>query len=196
MAMPTLPSDQFTQVKQSCDYVRYATLGLAIQRVLRDKIPGDFAEAGVWRGDCARFIHVFAPDRLCYLFDTFDGFPDQQHTSDFRFKGTSVEAVRKVVGTSSNIIIRKGIFPQTTVGLESNSFALVSLDLDRYDAMLEAWRFFYPRMSKGGFVFVHDFNNTESDYGTYRATIEFLSDKPEKIIELPDQWGSALIRRV
>ena len=108
----------------------------------------------------------------------------------------SPQKVRKVVGTSSNIVIKRGVFPGTTTGLENNRFALVSLDMDKYEAMLEGWRFFYPRMSKGGFIFVHDFNSTESQWGTYRATTEFLSDKPERIIELPDRRGSALIRKV
>lgn len=196
MALPTVPPDQFTQVEQSVDYVRYATLGLAVQRVLRDNILGDMAEAGVYRGQFARFIHMFAPDRVLYLFDTFEGFSRQKNKADTRFRDTSVEKVRKIVGTSSNIVIKKGVFPSTTKGLENNRFAFVSLDMDKYEAMLEGWRFFYPRMSKGGFIFVHDFNSTESQWGTYRATTEFLSDKPEKIIELPDRRGSALIRKV
>jgi hypothetical protein len=49
---------------------------------------------------------------------------------------------------------------------------------------------------RGGYIFVHDFNAYEYDHGPYRATTEFLSDKPESAIEIPDQWGSALIRKV
>jgi O-methyltransferase len=193
MALPTIPPDQFAQVKQGWDYVRHAMLGLAAQRILRDSIPGDMAEAGVWRGDCARFIHVFAPDRILYLFDTFEGFPGEEDT---RFRDTAVDVVRQVVGPSENIIIKKGIFPHTTSGLEENKFALVSLDLDTYEGISEGWKFFYPRMSRGGFIFVHDFNATEYNFGPFRATTDFLSNKLEKIIELPDQWGSALIRKV
>jgi O-methyltransferase len=193
MGLPTIPPDQFAQVKQGWDYVRHATLGLAVQRILRDSVPGDLAEAGVWRGDCARFIHIFAPDRILYLFDTFEGFPGDEDT---RFKDTGVDVVRQVVGPSENIIMKKGIFPHTTAGLEQNKFALVSLDLDTYEGIFEGWKFFYPRMSRGGYIFVHDFNATEYNYGPFRATTEFLSDKPEKIIELPDQWGSALLRKV
>jgi O-methyltransferase len=157
------------------------------------------AEVGVWRGDCARFLHVFAPNRNLYLFDTFEGFPNQTTGTgnvDTRFRDTSAECVRATVGHSDNVIIRKGIFPDTTAGLENNKFALVSIDLDTYKGTLSGWRFFYPRMSKGGYIFVHDFNATEYDFGPFRATTEFLQDKPEHIIEIPDQWGSALIRKV
>ena len=198
MAMPTIPPDQFAGVKTSWDYVRHATMGLAIQRILREDIAGDFAEAGVWRGDCAGVIHRFAPDRRLYLFDTFEGFPDLERktlTDDHRFRDTGIEVVRATVGDSDNVIIVKGIFPDTAANLKENRFSFVSLDLDTYEGIMEGWRFFYPRMSGGGYIFIHDFNATEYNHGPFRATMEFLSSKPEKIIEIPDQWGSALIRK-
>ena len=199
MAMPTIPPDQFAPVKYGWDYVRHAMMGLAIHRAAREGVPGDMAEVGVWRGDCARLIHGFAPDRRLYLFDTFDGFRDlvtKDLTDDTRFRDTDVDMVRQTVGPSQNVIIKRGIFPDTTAGLEGNRFAFVSLDLDTYDGILEGWRYFYPRMTVGGFIFVHDFNAAEYNSGPYRATTEFLSDKPEMVIEIPDQWGSALIRKV
>ena len=48
----------------------------------------------------------------------------------------------------------------------------------------------------GGYIFVHDFNNPESNRGVSRAVLEFLDDKPEKIIEIPDKWGSVVIRKL
>ena len=92
-------------------------------------------------------------------------------------------------------MIRKGVFPQTACGLENNQFALASLDLDTYEGILAGWQFFYPRMSRGGFIFVHDHNAMEYDRGPLRAAKEFLADESEMLIELPDQWGSALIRK-
>lgn len=198
MSLPTIPPDQFAQVKQGWDYVRHATLGLAVQRLIRDGIEGDMAEAGVWRGDCARFLHVFDPTRRLYLFDTFEGFPGLDKApspTDTRFRDTAVDVVRSVVGESPNVIIRKGFFPDTAAGLEQNKFALVSLDLDTYEGIRDGWEFFYPRLSSGGYIFVHDFNATEYNFGPFRATMEFLANKPEKIVEIPDQWGSALIRK-
>ncbi len=199
MALPTVPPDQFWQVKHGWDYVRHATMGLAVQRLLRDGIPGDMAEAGVWRGDCARFIHMFAPDRRLYLFDTFEGFPDEHGQTggdhDQRFRDTSEAVVRQVVGDSPNVIIRKGFFPATAAGLEHNRFAFVSLDMDTFESIVDGFEFFYPRMSRGGFIFVHDFNATEYEFAVSRACRQFLADKPELLIELPDQWGSAVLRK-
>ncbi len=190
MNSPTLPPDQFAQIKHSQDYFRFAAFGLAIQRILRENIAGDLAEAGVWRGDSARFIHMFAPDRVLYLFDTFEGFENRGP----HFGDTSVEVVLKTIGDSRNITIRKGLFPGTSIGLEHHQFAFVHLDMNDYEAMLEGWKFFYPRLSKGGYIFVHNYN-FEVDH-VLRASNEFLTDKCERIIELPDTGGSAMIRKL
>ena len=197
MMYPTFPANQFDRVINGWDYVRYSTLGLAAQRILRDNVPGAFAEAGVWKGHCASFMHMFAPERPLYLFDTFEGFPNSgESKGDRRFADTTVEEVLANVGEpTQSVFIRKGVFPETSKGLEDETFSLVSLDLDTYSGMLSAWKFFYPRTSRGGYIFVHDYNGHEYEDGTGRATREFLSDKIEQAIELSDQWGSALIRK-
>jgi hypothetical protein len=51
-------------------------------------------------------------------------------------------------------------------------------------------------MSAGGYIFLHDHNGTGYNDGPARATREFFADKPEKIIDIPDQWGSIMIRKI
>jgi len=53
-----------------------------------------------------------------------------------------------------------------------------------------------PRLSSGAYLFMYDYEDAESDWACKRAMDEFLRDKPERLIELGDVWGSALIRRV
>jgi O-methyltransferase len=43
---------------------------------------------------------------------------------------------------------------------------------------------------------MHDFNNPESNWAISRAADEFLRDRPERPIEIPDEWGTALFRKV
>jgi len=187
-------------LRGSWDFVRHAAMGLALHRVINEQIPGDLAEVGVWRGDCAEFIHLFAPEKRMYLFDTFKGFPVQQNEADNEFSreflDTSEEVVRKRFEKVPNIIIKAGIFPGTASDLSENLFSFVSLDCDLYEPILEGWRFFYPRMSAGGYIFLHDHNGSGYNEGPMRATREFLEDKPEKIIDIPDQWGSVMIRKI
>ena len=194
---PTYDEGIHKLITSSDDPIRYGTLALAINRVRKSNIEGSFAEVGVWRGDTSRFIHFLAPDRVMYLFDTFEGFPHQDlDREDDRFKDTSVEIVKATMGDLNNIVIRKGYFPETAKGLENEAFAFVLIDLDLYRPTLIALQFFYPRMKTGGYLFLHDYNSPESDYAVSRATDEFMRDTPEKLIEIPDQWGTVIIRKI
>jgi O-methyltransferase len=203
MAFPTYPPQVAPpqvayRIEQYHDDVRYATLALAIQRLERDQVPGAFAEVGVYQGATSSFIHKQAPGRRFYLFDTFEGFPDQDLdlTSDARFKDTTQQSVASFLAGNQNLVFRKGYFPTTAAGLEEEPFAMVMLDVDLYRPALEVLRFFYPRMVRGGYFFMHDFNSPESDHAISRAANEFMADKPELLLEIPDICGSVFFRKV
>lgn len=198
MRFPTFAAEAHESIASSDDYFRYATLGLAAQRVRDEAIPGAFAEVGVWRGETSAFLKRVAPERRLYLFDTFTGFPEADLPSsveDTRFRDTSEEAVRRRLGPSPNVVFRPGYVPATLEGLEEETFAFVLLDLDLLEPTRASLEFFYPRLSPGGYLVVHDYNNPESDWACKRATDDFLAGRPEQLVELADVWGSALIRR-
>lgn len=182
------------------DYFRYATIGLAIQRILSDDISGSLAEVGVYRGDISRFIHQLAPERVYYLFDTFEGFPRQDLepnvSEDRRFSDTTVKAVLQNIGDTRNTVIKKGQVPDTFQGLEGERFVFVLLDLDLYNPTMCSLGFFYPRLVRGGYLVVHDYNNPESNWACNRAVNEFMRDKTERIIEIADEWGTVLFRKL
>jgi O-methyltransferase len=198
MHFPTYSKAAQDQIEMLWDDVRYSTLALAIERLTLDRIPGAFAELGVYRGETSKFMHGQAPDRQLYLFDTFEGFPreDLEADEDSRFRDTSLKFVAEYIGESPNVIFRPGHFPKTAIGLEEAQFALVMLDLDLYKPTLAALRFFYPQVVRGGYFFLHDFNSPESGRAVLRAASEFLFDKPELLLEIPDRLGSAVFRKV
>lgn len=198
MKFPTYSKETAYRITGMGDPVRYSCLALALETIERDKIAGSLAELGVWRGTTSEFIHAQAPDRRLYLFDTFSGFPGESgRNADDRFRDTSVETVRRKLGAAAaNACFRVGEFPGTAQGLESETFALVLLDVDKFEPTLAGLEFFYPRVARGGYVLIHDFNNPESDHGVRRAVNHFLKDKPEQLIEIPDTWGSIIFRKV
>jgi O-methyltransferase len=198
MQFPTYSPAVAQRIEQYHDDIRYASLALAIQRLETDRIPGAFAEVGVYRGVTSAFIHRQAPKRTFYLFDTFEGFPEQSLDGevDNRFKDTSQQGVAELIGDIDNIVFRKGFFPATAAGLESEQFALVMLDVDLYQPALDVLAFFYPRMVRGGFFFLHDYNSPEADHAISRASHEFMADKPELLIEIPDFHGSVMFRKI
>jgi O-methyltransferase len=168
---------------------------LALETIQRNGIQGALAELGVWRGITSSFIHSQVPGRPLYLFDTFAGFSGKDGT-DGRFRDTSVELVRRRIRDCSNVSFRVGTFPETAHGLESELFALVLIDVDKYEPTLAGLNFFYPRVPRGGYIFVHDYNSPEWEPGVSRAVGEFLKERLEQAIELPDVWGSAVIRKI
>jgi O-methyltransferase len=198
MRFPTFAPSIHESMASSDDYFRYVTLGLAVQRVLDEAIPGALAEVGVWRGETSSFLHRLAPHRHLYLFDTFAGFPDRDlppGREDLRFRDTSPDAVRRRVGPSAHVILKAGYVPDVLEEVAGERFAFVLLDLDLFDPTRASLEFFYPRLSRGGYLIVHDYNNEESEWACKRVLDSFLADKPERVVELGDVWGSALIRR-
>lgn len=150
------------------DYVRVKTLELVAEEIRENKIYGAVAELGVYKGDFSSCINILFPDRKLYLFDTFDGFWGKE--ADFEkingscnevfidaFKNVNLDDILKKMKYSENIEIKQGLFPATAEGLEEN-FAFVSLDVDFEESTLNGLRFFYPRLSEGGYMFIHDYN--------------------------------------
>ncbi|MFH0992623.1 MAG: TylF/MycF/NovP-related O-methyltransferase [bacterium] len=180
------------------DPVRYGTLLLSFEQISREGIAGSLAECGVYKGATSKFIHDLLPERKLFLFDTFEGFDgrDSEIPDIERFKDTSEQVVLDYIGNVENIIIQKGYFPETAAGLEKERFAFVLIDFDKYKPTMAALKVFYSRVNPGGFIFIHDYSNPESEWGCSRALNEFLSDKPEKPILIPDAWGTALFRKV
>lgn len=182
---------------ESDDPVRFGSVLLALKDIDTNRLPGAMAECGVYRGAMSKFLREHSPVRKLYLFDTFSGFDtrDLRGESDERFRDTSVEAVLSHMENAENVIVRRGYFPDSASDLGDEQFAFVMIDFDKYQPTLAALSLFYPRMIQGGYVLIHDVNSPESDWACSRALTEFLKDKPEKPLAIPDMWGTAIFRK-
>jgi O-methyltransferase len=181
------------------DLVRLAFLAINIRALEAAGVPGAFAELGVWRGNSAKVIHSLAPDRELYLLDTFEGLPaersefDPASGSSRHFADVSVEGVRNFVGRSERVHFVIGSFPDSACVIPADErFAFVHIDCDLYEPVKAGLEFFYPRMSRKGLIVVHDFASGRWP-GVPRAVGEFLADKPENPVVIPDTSGSAVI---
>ena len=198
MLFPTFDRGLHESLLLERDYFRYATMGLAVSRVMTEGIEGALAEVGVYRGDMSRFLHALAPERALYLFDSFEGFAPADCAAggrDTRFRDTSAEFVLRNIGDARNVVLKPGFVPATFAGLEGERFSFVLVDLDKFQPTLASLEFFYPRLSPGGYLIVHDYNSPESDRGASRALDGFLAGKPERIVDIADIGGSAVIRK-
>ena len=184
------------------DYIRLSTLELIAHEINTGKLQGNVAELGVYKGKFARHINQYFPDRKLYLFDTFKGFSEKDIRSELKntfssgeqdFSNTSVEKVLSIMPFPKQCIIKAGYFPQTATGMEEE-FVFVSIDTDLYDPIYNGLQYFYPRLKKGGYIFIHDYNN-DAYKGAKQAVRNFCSENNLPYLPLPDSGGSAVLMK-
>jgi O-methyltransferase len=182
------------------DKVRFYNFWLQIERLKNEEIPGAFAELGVYRGETAEILHALDPGRKFHLFDTFTGFQkqdlDREQTfgKNYRvgqFADTRLETVQKKL-SDPQYLFHPGYFPATTVGIpEGETFALVHIDADLYWPTLQACQYFYPRLSPGGVMIIHDYHHCWP--GIQEAVDEFAQAHQLLRIPVADQQGSVML---
>jgi O-methyltransferase len=184
------------------DYVRLATLELASFEINKRSLPGSVAEVGVYKGKFARYINQYFPERKLYLFDTFEGFhkkdidveKEQKFSSGAQdFSDTSVESVLSLMPHRDKCIPVKGFFPESAKEV-NEPFVFVSLDADLYTPIYNGLQFFYPKLVKGGYIFIHDFNNDQYK-GARKAVEQFCEEESIHFVPIPDSGGSAVITK-
>ena len=183
------------------DKVRLYNFWIQVQRLKNLGVQGDFAELGVYKGDSARLIHLMDANRIFHLFDTFNGFTDTDLRlesgkaatySSNSFADTSINKVLKNIGGNPDMIkIHPGYFPTSAFGLEENKFALVNMDADLYNPTKAGLEYFYPKLSAGGVIIIHDYN--EKWEGLVKAVDEFSAKIPEQLVMIPDLDSTVMI---
>ena len=157
--------------------------------IMRDGIPGDFIETGVWRGGACIFMRALVesdPDRRVWVCDSFEGLPppdpirypvdegDRHHT--FRALAVSLDEVqenfRRYDLLDERVVFLKGWFRDTLPG-PVGQLALLRLDGDMYGSTIEVLLALYDHVSPGGFIVVDDYSLT----GARTATDDFRRDR-------------------
>jgi hypothetical protein len=191
------------RINNNGDATRFISLILNVRKVMQEGIDGDMAELGVWRGNSAAILAQEAEQRgrTLYLFDTFAGFDSRDIKGVDRtnrtgeFQNTSIDYVKTTVERNSCVRYIKGYFPESIPDeLHSARFSVVHLDCDLYEPMKAALEFFYPRMSAGGLLIMHDYSCI-SWPGATRAIDQFCAATGETLVLLPDKSGTAICRK-
>jgi len=151
-----------------------------------EKINGDIAEVGVYKGGSAKLISEAKGNKALHLFDTFEGLPNlsnvdnskQFHKGEF---SAIFEDTKESLKEYPNIHFYKGLFPFTADPIKNKRFSFVHLDVDLYESTLNSLKFFYQKMNKGGIIISHNYIDTP---GVRKSFDDFFEDKPEPIIEM------------
>lgn len=185
------------------DYYRYRTFELIADEI--EEVKGDVAEVGVFKGYFSKLINLKFPNNKLYLFDTFEGFDDNEAETEKKaghcdenfieiFRNTSVDQVMDLMPYKENCYVKKGFFPNSAVGIDT-SFKFVSIDLDFEESIYNALAWFYPRLVSGGFIFIHDYN--ETTLLGVRKAVQRYEEEGGKLIKVPiaDKSGTLIITK-
>lgn len=195
LQMPTLRARKKKDVVELLDKVRKERQSLltAFEAFLvhslasaQAKRPGAMAEVGVFAGASAKLICEAKGDKTLHLFDTYEGLPpaSEKDAGVHRVNQytCSLESVQAYLKGYPDVHFHKGIFPDSTAGLEEKTYSFCHFDVDLYEGTKGCLEYFYPRMIRGGIMLSHDYGLLA---GVEKAFQEFFVDKPETIIELP-----------
>ena len=192
-----LRDTRLTGQERENDYVRMGTLELLCRRLA--DVPGAAAELGVYRGQFARCVNRLLPDRTLYLFDSFQGFDNAAGAGEAiqaTHEKTTAEQVLTVVPNPERVVLKPGFFPESLDGLEE-TFCFVSLDVDFGPATLAGLRYFWPRLSNGGYLMLHDWGNPCLP-GPGKALERYEAEVGERLpaVPIPDLNGTLVLCRL
>lgn len=159
------------------------------------RLPGVYAEAGVFKGGSARLICEEKGAAALHLFDVFELLQQapipgseavRQHFGPIH--GCLAE-VRRLLSQYGNVHFHPGLFPDTTAGLEDLRFAFVHLDLDLVEPTQAALEYFHPRLVAGGILIGDDYGDPE----VRRCFDRWFAHRDDSMIELP--WSQVMVIR-
>jgi O-methyltransferase len=156
----------------------------SIATIMKDDVPGDFIETGVWRGGATIFMKANLnawgdTTRKVWVADSFEGLPAPDAS---RFPADTGDELHKQTGlavgleTVKNNFRRYGVlddrveflvgwFKDTLPVAPLGDLALMRLDGDMYESTIQAIEVLYPKLSPGGFCIIDDFGSHASQAG-------------------------------
>lgn len=157
--------------------LRMDNLQYCLETCIREKVPGDFIETGVWRGGACIFARgVFTAysetDRRVFVADSFQGLPEpepEKYAADAGDKHFTQESLRVSEADvrkhfeqfgllDDRVVFLKGWFKDTLPTAPIEQLAVLRLDGDMYSSTIEAIEVLYPKLSPGGFCIVDDYS--------------------------------------
>jgi len=165
---------------------------------LTHDLDGEMAECGCYQGATAWFIANENRNVNLHLFDSFQGLSEPGVDDELEETGThfwnkgilssTEEQTKKTLQEFNHVHYHKGWIPDKFSAVEDIVFKLIHIDVDLYQPTLDSIRFFYPRMIKNGIIILDDYG-FKTCPGAYKAVNEFMSDKPEYIVNLTSGQG-------
>ncbi len=185
---------------------RFGQLGRLARLVVREGIPGCYAEFGTWRGGSlylvARQWHEMNEDRDLLGFDSFAGLPEPDPVRDGHrlYAGMFADAdydetVRFFAEQGlPRVQLVRGWFEDTIGELGDRQLALCHIDADCYAGVKFSLERTFEQTAIGGYVVFDDYQHPDCSGATI-AVEEFFARRPEIIRHTPGIDCSCWIRK-
>ena len=154
--------------KNQLDLIEGAVVTLEERRV-----PGDFIEAGIWRGGAVILMRALIEayeiaERKVFAADSFAGIPRNVRAQNDPVDSWPdrwvapledvQQSIRRFGLLDDRIDFVVGFFAESLKSVANERFALVRLDSDSFDSVETSLEYLYPLLSKGGIVIIDDWH--------------------------------------
>ena len=178
---------------------RLDNLQYCIEEIIKNNVPGDLIETGVWRGGACIFMKAVLKaydviNRTVWCADSFKGLPEGKYLQDrevpfyssYYLKVPLSEVkdnFRRYKLLDKNVKFLKGWFKDTLPRALITKLAVLRIDGDLYESTYDSLRYLYPKLSCGGYVILDDFDSIQA---SRKAVIDFRKTNgiKEKILKI------------
>jgi hypothetical protein len=154
---------------------RLENIEFCLDTIVREDIPGDCIECGVWRGGAVIFMRGYfaalqVTDRTVWVADSFQGLPVPTLAEDegLDLSASSHPMLAIDLDTVRNLFERYGLlddqvrflpgwFKDTLPSAPIQTLSLLRLDGDLYESTMDGLQSLYSRVALGGFIIVDDY---------------------------------------
>jgi O-methyltransferase len=169
------------------------------------QLEGDFVECGVNTGILARAVCSYLDfnrlDKRFYLFDTFDGIPDEQISDEERAQGRAALSRRVYrecyAETCANfadfprVVLVRGTVPGSLTDVAIDRVAFLSIDMNIVAPEIAAIRHFWDRLVPGAPILLDDYGKKQ--FSLQKAAFDaFAAGHGLRIFNLPTGQGLLL----
>jgi O-methyltransferase len=155
---------------------RLDNVQMCIENVLKDNVPGDLIECGVWRGGGTIFMKALLAAhgdaaRTVWVADSFEGLPPpdaarfKADAGDTHHTYTQLAVSREQVQANfhryglldDRVKFIKGWFKDTLATAPIDKLSVLRADGDMYESTIQILDALYPKLSVGGYCIIDDY---------------------------------------
>ncbi len=201
---PDFESDDIAIIRAVAPYTMTSTerihaLVQAVKYIVRNDIPGDLVECGVWKGGSVMamaltLLQLRHQERTLDLFDTFAGMtaPGDKDADylgqpasiigEASYLASQAEVEAAVLSTGydrANVHFVQGPVEETIPAQAPEVIALLRLDTDWYESIRHELVHLFPRLALGGVIIIDDYGHWQ---GARQAVDEYVAQNHIRLL--------------